>query len=66
MSRPASIRQGQRREAAHEGGGLGAVTGIQAICWLELTLKGRPSHAGTTPMAYRKDPGLAAARINVY
>lgn len=58
------IEQGPVLE--NEGGGLGAVTGIQAICWLELTLKGRPSHAGTTPMVYRKDPGLAAARINVY
>lgn len=58
------IEQGPVLES--EGGGLGAVTGIQAICWLELTLKGRPSHAGTTPMAYRKDPGLAAARINLY
>jgi N-carbamoyl-L-amino-acid hydrolase len=58
------IEQGPVLES--EGGGLGAVTGIQAICWLELTLKGRPSHAGTTPMAYRRDPGLAAARINVY
>lgn len=53
-------------EGGETGGLLGAVTGIQAICWLELTLKGRPSHAGTTPMAYRKDPGLAAARINVF
>ena len=58
------IEQGPVLE--NEGGGLGAVTGIQAICWLELTLKGRPSHAGTTPMIYRKDPGLAAARINLY
>ncbi len=58
------IEQGPVLES--EGGGLGAVTGIQAICWLELTLKGRPSHAGTTPMVYRKDPGLAAARINLY
>lgn len=58
------IEQGPVLE--NEGGGLGAVTGIQAICWLELTLKGRPSHAGTTPMAYRRDPGLAAARINVF
>jgi N-carbamoyl-L-amino-acid hydrolase len=58
------IEQGPVLEG--EGGGLGAVTGIQAICWLELTLKGRPSHAGTTPMAYRKDPGLAAARINIF
>lgn len=58
------IEQGPVLES--QGGGLGAVTGIQAICWLELTLKGRPSHAGTTPMVYRKDPGLAAARINLY
>jgi N-carbamoyl-L-amino-acid hydrolase len=58
------IEQGPVLEG--EGGGFGAVTGIQAITWLELTLKGRPSHAGTTPMAYRKDPGLAAARINIF
>ena len=58
------IEQGPVLES--EGGGLGAVTGIQAICWLELTLTGRPSHAGTTPMRYRKDPGLAAARINIF
>lgn len=58
------IEQGPVLES--EGGGLGAVTGIQGIVWLELTLKGRPSHAGTTPMAYRRDPGLAAARINVF
>jgi N-carbamoyl-L-amino-acid hydrolase len=58
------IEQGPVLE--NEGGGLGAVTGIQGITWLELTLKGRPSHAGTTPMAYRRDPGLAAARINLF
>ena len=58
------IEQGPALES--KGGGLGAVTGVQAICWLELTLTGKPSHAGTTPMAYRKDPGLAAARINVF
>lgn len=58
------IEQGPVLES--EGGGLGAVTGIQAICWLELTLTGKPSHAGTTPMAYRRDPGLAAARINLF
>lgn len=58
------IEQGPVLEG--EGGGLGAVTGIQAICWLELTLTGRPSHSGTTPMAYRRDPGLAAARINLF
>ncbi len=62
------IEQGPVLES--EGGGkgtiLGAVTGVQAICWLELTLTGKASHAGTTPMAYRRDPGLAAARINVF
>jgi N-carbamoyl-L-amino-acid hydrolase len=58
------IEQGPVLES--EGGGLGAVTGIQGICWLELTLTGRPSHAGTTPMAYRRDPGLTAARINLF
>ncbi len=58
------IEQGPVLEA--EGGGLGAVTGVQGICWLELTLSGRPSHAGTTPMAYRRDPGVAAARINIF
>lgn len=57
------IEQGPVLES--EGGGLGAVTGVQGITWLELTLTGRPSHAGTTPMAYRKDPGLAAARITL-
>lgn len=58
------IEQGPVLE--QEGGGLGAVTGVQAITWLEFTLTGRPSHAGTTPMAYRRDPGLAAARLNLF
>lgn len=48
-----------------EGGGIGAVTGIQAITWLEVTIGGQPNHGGTTPMKYRKDAGLLAARINV-
>ncbi|MGL4811434.1 MAG: Zn-dependent hydrolase [Beijerinckiaceae bacterium] len=49
-----------------EGGGIGAVTGVQGITWLELTIEGQPNHAGTTPMAYRRDAGLAAARINAH
>ena len=48
-----------------EGGGIGAVTGVQGITWLEITIEGQPNHAGTTPMAYRRDAGLAAARINL-
>jgi N-carbamoyl-L-amino-acid hydrolase len=51
---------------AEEGGGIGAVTGVQAITWLEMTLGGQPNHGGTTPMKYRKDAGLLAARINVH
>ncbi len=49
-----------------EGFGIGAVTGVQAITWLELTFTGQPNHGGTTPMKYRKDAGLAAARVNLF
>jgi N-carbamoyl-L-amino-acid hydrolase len=41
------------------------VTGVQAISWQELTIRGKAAHAGTTPMRLRRDAGLAAARINV-
>lgn len=44
---------------------LGVVTGVQAISWHEVTLTGKSAHAGTTPMALRRDAGLAAARLNV-
>lgn len=55
------IEQGPVLDA--EGGGVGAVTGVQAIWWSELTLTGEANHAGTTPMKYRRNPALAAARI---
>ena len=58
------IEQGPVLE--QEGGGIGAVTGIQGITWLEAKLGGQPNHGGTTPMKYRKDAGLMAARINVF
>lgn len=45
--------------------GLGAVTGVQAISWQELTIVGKSAHAGTTPMNLRKDPAFAAARIHL-
>jgi N-carbamoyl-L-amino-acid hydrolase len=48
-----------------EGYDIGVVTGVQAICWHELTLVGKSAHAGTTPMGLRADAGVAAARINV-
>lgn len=44
---------------------IGVVTGVQAISWHELTILGRSAHAGTTPIEYRRDPGLAAARIQL-
>ncbi|HAZ08884.1 MAG TPA: Zn-dependent hydrolase [Elusimicrobia bacterium] len=43
---------------------VGIVTGVQAISWHELTLTGKSAHAGTTPMSFRRDAGLAAARLN--
>jgi N-carbamoyl-L-amino-acid hydrolase len=44
---------------------IGVVTGVQAISWQELTIVGKSCHAGTTPMSFRRDAGLAGARINV-
>lgn len=57
------IEQGPVLAAA--GVELGVVSGVQAISWQELTVLGKSAHAGTTPMALRKDAGLAAAKINV-
>jgi len=47
----------------HEGDTIGAVTGVQGIHWIEFTVEGVSNHAGTTPMALRRDAGLVAARI---
>ena len=44
---------------------IGVVTGGQAYKWFEVVVKGRDSHAGTTPMAARKDSALAAAKMIV-
>lgn len=54
------IEQGPVLDAT--GGGLAVVTGVQAITWLEVSVTGEANHAGTTPMAYRKDPMVVAAR----
>jgi len=35
---------------------IGIVTGIQGLRWYELTLHGKPCHAGPTPMEDRVDP----------
>jgi N-carbamoyl-L-amino-acid hydrolase len=44
---------------------IGVVSGVQAISWHELRIKGKSAHAGTTPMELRADPGVAASRINL-
>ncbi len=49
----------------NEGIQIGVVEGVQGISWTELTLIGQSNHAGTTPMAHRKDPMRVAAEIAV-
>ena len=55
------IEQGPVLEA--RGVTIGAVEGVQGISWQELTILGQSNHAGTTPMAMRRDAGYAAAEI---
>jgi beta-ureidopropionase / N-carbamoyl-L-amino-acid hydrolase len=55
------IEQGPYLET--EGKDIGVVTGVQAMRWYEMTVAGRESHAGTTPMAVRADALLGAARM---
>ena len=42
---------------------IGAVTGVQGISWTKVTMRGQSNHAGTTPMAMRKDPAAALFTI---
>jgi N-carbamoyl-L-amino-acid hydrolase len=49
----AHIEQGPRLEA--EGRDIGVVTGIQGSRWFTVTLTGETAHAGTTPLALRRD-----------
>ena len=42
---------------------LGLVTAIVGIARVEIVFEGAADHAGTTPMALRRDAGLAAARL---
>lgn len=46
-----------------EGYSVGGVEVVQGISWQEVTIEGEANHGGTTPTSYRKDAGLAAARI---
>ena len=55
------IEQGPILEA--EGKEIGVVTHGQGLWWLEVTLTGKESHTGSTPMHMRVNAGLGMARI---
>lgn len=55
------IEQGPILDA--EGWDIGAVENLQGISWQEITIEGAQNHAGTTPISYRRDAGVAAAKV---
>jgi N-carbamoyl-L-amino-acid hydrolase len=55
------IEQGPVLEA--EGKTIGVVKGGQGIRWFDVTITGKESHAGSTPMPRRKDALVAASRV---
>ena len=55
------IEQGPILEA--EGVDIGVVTHGQGLSWTQVTVTGKESHTGSTPMPMRKNAGLAMARI---
>jgi N-carbamoyl-L-amino-acid hydrolase len=55
------IEQGPILEA--EGKEIGVVTHGQGLWWLQVTLTGKESHTGSTPMPMRRNAGLGMARI---
>lgn len=55
------IEQGPYLEAEEKL--IGVVTGGQGQRWFNATVKGRESHAGTTPMHLRKDALLATTKL---
>lgn len=55
------IEQGPILEA--EGKDIGVVTHGQGLSWTQITLTGKDSHTGSTPMPMRKNAGLGMARI---
>ncbi|MDE0850576.1 Zn-dependent hydrolase [Yoonia sp.] len=55
------IEQGPILEA--EGKQIGVVTHGQGLSWTEVTITGKESHTGSTPMPLRKNAGLAMARV---
>ncbi|MDG2354888.1 MAG: Zn-dependent hydrolase [Paracoccaceae bacterium] len=55
------IEQGPILEA--EGKDIGVVARGQGLNWLQVTLAGRESHTGSTPMPMRRNAGLGMAKI---
>jgi N-carbamoyl-L-amino-acid hydrolase len=55
------IEQGPILEA--EGVDIGVVTHGQGLSWTQVTVTGRDSHTGSTPMPMRRNAGLGMARI---
>jgi N-carbamoyl-L-amino-acid hydrolase len=46
-----------------EGKDIGVVTHGQGLSWTQVTVTGKESHTGSTPMPMRKNAGLGMARI---
>ena len=55
------IEQGPILEAENKD--IGVVTHGQGLSWMQVTLTGRESHTGSTPMPMRVNAGLGMARI---
>ncbi len=55
------IEQGPILEA--EGKDIGVVTHGQGLSWTQITILGKESHTGSTPMPLRKNAGLGMARV---
>src|SRR5690554_2481655 len=53
----------QRPILEDEGIDIGVVTHGQGLYWLQVTLTGRESHTGSTPMPKRRNAGLGMARV---
>lgn len=55
------IEQGPILET--EGKQIGVVTHGQGLSWMQITIEGKESHTGSTPMPMRKNAGLGMAKI---
>jgi N-carbamoyl-L-amino-acid hydrolase len=55
------IEQGPILEAS--GKEIGVVTHGQGLSWTQVTITGKESHTGSTPMPMRKNAGLGMARV---